>query len=166
MGCSKSTAILLARQVGWPCIDLDKHASRMRPEWKSRKFSHVWASANSGASNMNNCSEPSVNRWNNRNRPYYLGIGGGTSLNPGIWPDCVKTARSWCRLQCAIEELLIRCAQITNRPLFRDEASFRRLYQERLPWYELSDYRVDGSAEPLRTVEEILVLGIFPKVRV
>jgi shikimate kinase len=69
-------------------------------------------------------------------------------------------------LQCPVEELLLRCAQITNRPLFRDEASFRKLYNDRLPSYELSDYRVDGSVEPLRVVEQILALGIFPKVTV
>ena len=36
-------------------------------------------------------------------------------------------------LHCPIEELLLRCATVTDRPLFRDESSFRRLYQERLP---------------------------------
>ena len=63
-----------------------------------------------------------------------------------------------------MEELLLRCATVTDRPLFRDEASFRRLYQERFPAYESSDYRVDGSAEPARVVEQILALGIFSRV--
>ena len=67
-------------------------------------------------------------------------------------------------LQCPVEELLIRCATVTDRPLFRDESSFRRLYEERLPAYELADYRVDSSAEPARVVEQILALGIFPRV--
>jgi shikimate kinase len=67
-------------------------------------------------------------------------------------------------LRCPIEELLQRCAHITNRPLFRDEASFRKLYEERLPFYELADYSVDSNIEPLRVVESILALGIFPKV--
>ena len=67
-------------------------------------------------------------------------------------------------LRCPVEELLQRCAQITDRPLFRDEASFRRLYEERLPTYQLADYCVDSTAEPARVVEQILALGIFPKV--
>lgn len=67
-------------------------------------------------------------------------------------------------LECPVEVLLSRCAQITNRPLFRDEASFRLLYLQRLPFYQASDYRVDSNTEPLRVVEQILALGIFPKV--
>ena len=57
-----------------------------------------------------------------------------------------------------------RCAHITDRPLFRDEASFRRLYEERLPTYELADYRVESHSEPSKVVEQILALGIFPRV--
>ena len=67
-------------------------------------------------------------------------------------------------LQCPVDELLKRCAHIQDRPLFRDEASFRHLYQERLPSYEIADYRVESNIEPLRVVEQIVALGIFPKV--
>jgi shikimate kinase len=48
-----------------------------------------------------------------------------------------------------------------DRPLFRDEASFRKLYEERLPYYRLADYRVESGEEPMRVVEQILALGIF-----
>lgn len=57
-----------------------------------------------------------------------------------------------------------RCSHITDRPLFKDEASFRRLYQERLPFYELARYRVESSAEPLRVVQSIIALGILEGV--
>ena len=67
-------------------------------------------------------------------------------------------------LECPVEELLQRCAHIVDRPLFRDEASFRRLYQERLPTYELADYRVDSGSEPSHVIEQIVALGIFPGV--
>jgi shikimate kinase len=67
-------------------------------------------------------------------------------------------------LHCPVEELLKRIAHIQDRPLFRDEASFRTLYQERLPSYEIADYRVESNIEPLRVVEQIVALGIFPKV--
>ena len=75
---------------------------------------------------------------------------------------CARTAPRSIWLHCPVEELLHRCAIITDRPLFRDEASFRRLYEERLPAYEASDYRVDSSVEPSRVVEQILALGNFP----
>jgi shikimate kinase len=48
-----------------------------------------------------------------------------------------------------------------DRPLFRDEASFRRLYEERLPYYRLADYRIESGGESIRVVEQILALGIF-----
>ena len=44
---------------------------------------------------------------------------------------------------------------MSDRPSFRDEASFRQLYDQRLPFYELSDYRVETNIEPLRVVEQI-----------
>ena len=67
-------------------------------------------------------------------------------------------------LHCPVADLLKRAARITDRPLFRDEASFRKLYEERLPSYELADFKVEANTEPLRVVEQILGLGIFPKV--
>lgn len=165
MGCGKSTtALLLARQVGWPCIDLDKRItdatgmeiqdifSRMgEPEF--RRIEHEQLIRAIGESVE-------------QQKPSILSLGGGTTAQPRNLSLLRDNRAVLIWLQCPIEELLLRCAQITNRPLFRDEASFRKLYQDRLPSYELSDYRVDGSVEPLRVVEQILALGIFPKVTV
>ena len=56
-----------------------------------------------------------------------------------------------------MEELLMRCALMTNRPLFRDEASFRRLHQERLPFYRRATCTVHtGQADPDEVVSQIL----------
>ena len=66
-------------------------------------------------------------------------------------------------LDCPIEDLLQRCVLMGDRPLFRDEASFRKLYQERLPYYQQADYRIESSGEPIRVVEQILALGIFDR---
>ncbi len=52
-----------------------------------------------------------------------------------------------------------------DRPLFRDEASFRKLYEERLPYYQQADFRVESGGEPMRVVEQILALGIFGRPR-
>jgi shikimate kinase len=49
---------------------------------------------------------------------------------------------------------------MTTRPLFRDEASFRALHAERLPSYQLADFRVESSGEPAEIVAQILRLGI------
>ena len=66
-------------------------------------------------------------------------------------------------LDCPMESLLQRCVLMGGRPLFRDEASFRKLYQERLPYYQQADYRIESSGEPIRVVEQILALGIFDR---
>jgi shikimate kinase len=50
-----------------------------------------------------------------------------------------------------------------GRPLFRDEASFRALYAQRLPSYQQADYRVDSSGEPSEVVGEILRRGIVAR---
>jgi hypothetical protein len=49
---------------------------------------------------------------------------------------------------------------MTGRPLFRDEASFRALHAQRLPSYQLADYRIDSSGDSAMVVGEILRRGI------
>ncbi|HTS13976.1 MAG TPA: shikimate kinase [Candidatus Limnocylindrales bacterium] len=163
MGTGKSTvARLLARQVGWPHVDLDKRvvdsvgleisdifAQMGEPEF--RRIEHEQLSRVLGES-----AEAQQSR--------ILSLGGGTTAQAYNLALLREHSAVLIWLQCPIEVLLPRCAHITNRPLFRDEASFRQLYQQRLPFYELSDYRVDSNTEPLRVVEQILALGIFPKV--
>jgi shikimate kinase len=50
-----------------------------------------------------------------------------------------------------------------NRPLFRDEVSFRNLFAARLPFYEQADYRVAGDDDPANVVARILALPPFAK---
>ena len=69
-------------------------------------------------------------------------------------------------LDCPMEGLLQRCVLMGDRPLFRDEASFRKLYQERLPYYQQADYRIESSGEPMRVVEQILAKQWFTNLNV
>ncbi len=65
-------------------------------------------------------------------------------------------------LECPVEDLLLRCALMTNRPLFRDETSFRLLYEQRLPYYQQATFTVQTSgAEPNEVVNRILALKPF-----
>ena len=97
-------------------------------------------------------------------KPRIVSLGGGTIAQPRNLALLRESGATLIWLQCPVEELLLRCAKITDRPLFRDEASFRQLYEERLPAYQLADYRVDSSLDPRRVAEQILALGIFPQV--
>jgi shikimate kinase len=51
---------------------------------------------------------------------------------------------------------------VNNRPLFRDPASFRQLYEQRLPYYQKADICVDANrSDPAQVVEEILQCGVL-----
>ena len=163
MGCGKSTVgKLLRRQTSWPSIDLDKRITDAsgiaiteiftrhgEPEFRRLEHEQLALALAEAA------EQP---------KPTILSLGGGTITQPQNVALLREYDAALIWLQCPVDELLHRCAQMTDRPLFRDENSFRRLYDERLPFYEAAEFRVDGNADPLRVVEQILSLGIFPRV--
>jgi shikimate kinase len=163
MGSGKSTvARLLGRQIGWQHVDLDKRiqeaanltipeifAKRGEPEFRSIEHEQLTRIVGEAAEQQ---------------KPRVVSLGGGTTAQPQNLALLRQAGAVLIWLQCPVEDLLKRIAHIQDRPLFRDETSFRKLYQERLPFYELADYRVESNIEPLRVVEQIVALGIFPKV--
>ena len=163
MGCGKSTvARLLARQIGWFHADLDKRIA----EQASMAISSIFAQLGEPAFRkiehealkriLGESVEPS--------RPTIISLGGGTMAQAQNL-DALRQANCptvW--LDCQIDELIRRCSHITDRPLFRDEASFRQLYAQRLPFYGLAEHRVESAVEPLRVVQNIIALGILEGV--
>jgi shikimate kinase len=165
MGSGKSTTgRLLASQLGWTYVDLDRRITdatgQSIPEIFARK----------GEAEFRRIEHEQLARLvaeaSEDQKPRIVSLGGGTIMQPQNLALLRENGAALIWLDCPIEELLVRCAQITDRPLFRDEASFRRLYQERLPFYKMADYRVDSSLPSARLVEQILALGIFSKVTV
>ena len=165
MGSGKSTAgRLLAGQLGWMHVDLDRRIT----EATGSTIPDIFARA--GEAEFRRIESEQLARIvaeaGETQKPRVVSLGGGTIAQPQNLALLREHGATLIWLRCPVEELLKRCAQITDRPLFRDEASFRRLYEERLPTYELADYRVESNVEPSRVVEQILALGIFPKVTV
>jgi len=165
MGAGKSTvARLLARQTGWEHVDLDKRivdsTGLSIPEIFSRSGEPAFRQIETEqlARVLGETAEVGKRR--------ILSLGGGTTVQPQNRDLLREYQATLIWLDCDVDELLRRCAQITDRPLFRDEAAFRALYEQRLPVYRLSDFRVESDVEPQRIVEQILSLGIFPKVAV
>ena len=167
MGSGKSTVgRMLAAQLAWRFADLDAEIEResglsisqifaQKGEVVFREIEHECLARVLGSSAA-------------RNTRLILALGGGTSAQPrnalllrefGGATRGAGSAVIW--LDCSAEELLQRCVLMGDRPLFRDEASFRKLYEERLPHYQQADYRVESGGEPMRVVERILALGIF-----
>jgi shikimate kinase len=158
-----TVARLLARQIGWRHVDLDQrivqHTGVSIPEFFTQY----------GEPAFREVEREQLRRIEGESReqaaPTIVSLGGGTTAQPGAVEFLRANGARLIWLHCPIEELLSRISRMSDRPLFRDEASFRQLYDQRLPFYELSDYRVETNIEPLRVVEQILAIAIFDRVQ-
>jgi shikimate kinase len=167
MGSGKSTVgRLLAAQLAWHFVDLDAEIERESGLSISRIFAQKGEAVFREIEHE--CLARVLGVAEARNQRLVLALGGGTFTqprnavllrDPGAPSKSASAAVIW--LDCSADELLKRCVLMGDRPLFRDEASFRKLYEERLPYYRLADYRVESGEEPMRVVEQILALGIF-----
>lgn len=176
MGCGKTTVgQLLARQLAWLFVDLDTRIQ----ESAGLRITEIF----------DRLGEPAFRRLEHeqllealgeaaeKEKPTVLALGGGTFAQPQNFEllrslsgaESAEAPRPFARalrgvvvwLDCPIEVLLARCATMDDRPLFRDEMSFRQLYSQRLPFYQQAHYRIEGEAEPRQVVEKILALGLL-----
>ena len=163
MGSGKSTVgTRLAQQLGWRFVDLDERIEETAgitiPQFFERHGEPAFRQFEADQ------LRAALGRATEFKESTVLALGGGTYAQPGA-PEFLRNAGVpviW--LDTPIEILLARCSTMTGRPLFRDEASFRALYSQRVASYQLADYRVDGSGEAATVVSEILRRGIagFP----
>jgi shikimate kinase len=159
MGSGKSTVgKLLSRQLAWRFVDLDECIEKSSGLTIPQIFERLGETAfrQMEADQL----RAALGRAAESQEGAVVALGGGTYAQPGC-PEFLRNADVivlW--LDSPIEILLSRCMAMTGRPLFRDEASFRALYAQRVPSYQLADFRVDGSRDPAQVVAEILSLGI------
>ncbi len=156
MGVGKTTiGALLAERLRWPFIDLDATIEagqgitirQMFEQSGEPFFRQVEHAALIEASK----AEPAV-----------IALGGGTFVQKNNFDFIQETGAPTVWLDCSIDELIRRCSGKNDRPLFRDPASFARLYDERLPFYRRADFRVPTeNSPPEKVVESILQLPIF-----
>ena len=159
MGAGKSTVgTRLARQLGWRFIDLDERIEAAAGISIPEFFEHHGEPAfrQLEADQL----RAAIGRAVEFHESTIIALGGGTYAQPGA-PEFLRNSGIpviW--LDTPIETLLSRCMTMTGRPLFRDEASFRSLYAQRLASYQLADHRVDSSGDAAEVVGEILRRGI------
>jgi len=159
MGSGKSTiGARLARQLGWRFVDLDERieaaAGITIPQFFERHGEPAFRQLEADQ------LRAALGRAIENKEPTILALGGGTYAQPGA-PEFLRNAGVpviW--LDAGIEVLLSRCMTMTGRPLFRDESSFRALHAQRVPSYQLADFRVDSSGDASGVVAEILRRGI------
>ena len=159
MGSGKSTVgARLAKQLGWRFVDLDERieatAGISIPQFFERHGEPSFRQLEA------NELRAALGRAAEHKESTVLALGGGTYAQAGA-PEFLRNAGVpviW--LDARIEVLLSRCMTMTGRPLFRDEASFRALYAQRVVSYQLADFRVDSSGDAAAVVAEILRRGI------
>jgi shikimate kinase len=155
MGSGKTTVgTLLARQLAWRFVDLDDRieaAAGLRiPEIFERLGEPAFRQIEADQ------LRATLGRVSESGESIVLALGGGTYAQTGA-PEFLRGANVpvvW--LDSPVEVLLSRCMTMSGRPMFRDETSFRLLYDQRLPFYQLADHRVNSSGDPSRVVSEIL----------
>jgi shikimate kinase len=159
MGAGKTTVgTRLARQLGWRFVDLDERIEAAAgipiPEFFERHGEPAFRQFEADQ------LRAALGRAVEFHESTILALGGGTYAQPGA-PEFLRNfAVPVIWLDTPIDTLLSRCMTMTGRPLFRDEASFRSLYTQRLPSYQLADFRVDSSGDSAAVVTEILRRGI------
>lgn len=162
MGSGKTTVgILLARQLAWRFEDLDARIEQAAGLNISTIFERRGEAAFREIEREQ--FEKALGRSAESGEPVVLALGGGTYAQPGIVERLRTFGAVVIWLDCPMNLLLARCATMNNRPLFRDEASFRSLLTERLPFYEQADYRVAGDDDPAVVVARILAFPPFAK---
>lgn len=163
MGSGKSTVgRLLARQIGWHHSDLDQRIT------EATGLSIAELFAREGEPAFREIERRELTRLLGEARetakPSIISLGGGTTTQPLNLALLEQYGVTLIWLDCPVDDLLLRCAQMTDRPLFRDELSFRGLYKQRSPFYERAQFKVDSSGEPAQVMEQILNLGILEKI--
>lgn len=162
MGSGKTTVgVLLARQLAWRFEDLDAGIEQSAGLNISKIFERRGEAAFREIEREQ--LEKTLGRTAESGEAIVLALGGGTYAQPGMVERLREFGAIVIWLDCPVNLLLARCATMNNRPLFRDETSFRSLLSERLPFYEQADYRVAGDDDPAAVVARILALPPFAK---
>ena len=156
MGSGKTTTgELLARELGWPFIDLDAVIEGGQDTTIREIFE------NSGEAFFRELEQAALTEAV-KTEPAVVALGGGTFAQPPN-VDFIRArggATVW--LDCPMEILRERCGLMENRPLFRDPLSFAQLLEQRLPYYRLAEFRISTHGlQPEEVVEQILRLHLF-----
>lgn len=163
MGSGKTTiGLKLAQRLAWKFVDLDVVIEQQ----EGRSIAEIFARAGEAAfRKKENETLLRVMEESGQGGGRVVALGGGTFAQAANF-ELLQNAKAitiW--LECPLEELLLRCALMTNRPLFRDEASFRQLYEQRLPFYRQAAFTVQTEAsDPGEVVNRILSLPVFQRL--
>lgn len=156
MGSGKTTVgELLARELGWPFVDLDSVIEAGQGITIREIFERA------GEPFFRQLERAALTEAS-KTTPSVIALGGGTFVQQENIAFIRESGGATIWLDCSLDELRERCSRIDNRPLFRDEQSFAQLLEQRLPYYRLAEFRVSTEGrEPEDVVKQILHLGVI-----
>jgi shikimate kinase len=156
MGSGKtSVGARLAEELGWPFIDLDAVIEAGQGTSIREIFER------SGEPFFRDLERAALSEVS-KTEPAVIALGGGTFAQTFNLEYIREAGGVTVWLDCPLEELRERCAQMDNRPLFRDAQSFNTLFEQRLPYYRMAEFRVAaGGRQPQEIARQILRLGIL-----
>jgi shikimate kinase len=156
MGSGKSTVgTLLAQELHWPFIDLDSAIEAGQGATVREIFDR------DGEAFFRELEHAALVEAA-RNEPAIIALGGGTFAQRSNFDFIRERGGTTIWLDCRLEELIARCEGKNDRPLFRDPASFGKLLEQRMPFYQLAEHRVTTEGRrPEEVVDQILRLKLF-----
>ena len=144
MGSGKSiVGRLIAEQLGWEFLDLDVMIEHRRHKTVAAIFEQEGEPAfrRYESAALGDCLQPASGSR-------VIALGGGAFSQSANRETIARSLALVAWLDAPVEELLRRCREQQSgplRPLLRDEAQFRELYQQRRPSYETASRRIETA---------------------
>lgn len=159
MGCGKSTVgRALADELGWSFIDLDQEIEEREGATIAEIFDQRGEPVFRGIE-----TDTLRKRIHNvqSGRPQVVSLGGGTFISEENYQLVANNGVTvW--LDCPFSHIVRRVAGETHRPLARDPAQLRTLFESRRDGYARAEYRVEVLDDDTRAaVARILALPLF-----
>ena len=162
MGAGKtSVGRALSRHLGWRFEDLDDRIQTREGHTVAEIFQY---SGETGFRQAEREALTELLELQRRGTPLIVATGGGAFAQEKIPALLAESGAITVFLDASSDELWRRCGKDTvERPLRREEAEFRRLYEMRRPRYQQATIKVDTSgravAEIVHEIAGLLKLG-------
>jgi shikimate kinase len=159
MGCGKSTVgSALADELGWSFFDLDQEIEKAADQSVTEIFER---DGESGFRAKESAALQKLVRGVRMGRPQVIAMGGGAfTIQDNFELATNHGVTIW--LDAPIEVIEQRIAEETHRPLARDPARLRALYEDRRAAYARAHYRIETFDHDAGSiVARILDLPLF-----